>query len=153
MLQIWFGISEYAKTGKYLEGRMRSHPLVVKLGDGEAPGMRDLGNVKMYELDEGFAEVQHEFGADLYKAADWRCAAHATLISFHAEQDTLCIILLNQIFLQHFHVLQMLLPAFHMFSACHFALPRLPPLHSAEMQSRDMPVSLCHSCLLCILVL
>ena len=140
MLQIWFGISEYAKTGKYLEGRMRSHPLVVKLGDGEAPGMRDLEDVKMYELDEGFAKVQHEFGADLYKAADWRCAAHAILISFHAAQDTLCMMLLEQIFLQHFHVLQRLLPAFHMFSACHIACPRLPPLHSAEMQSRDMPV-------------
>ena len=140
MLQIWFGISEYAKTGKYLEGRMRSHPLVVKLGDGEAPGMRDLEDVKMYELDEGFAKVQHEFGADLYKAADWRCAAHAILINFHAAQDTLYMMLLKQIFLQRFHVLQRLLPAFHMFSACHIANPRLPPLLSAKMQSRDMPV-------------
>ena len=73
-MQIWFGISEYAKTGKYLEGRMRSHPLVVRLGAGDAPQMRDLWDVSMYELDDGFAKVQHEFGADLFKAADWRCA-------------------------------------------------------------------------------
>ena len=73
-MQIWFGISEYAKTGKYLEGRMRSHPLVVRLGTGDAPQMRDLWDVSMYELDNGFAKVQHDFGADLYKAADWRFA-------------------------------------------------------------------------------
>ena len=73
-MQIWFGISEYAKTGKYLEGRMRSHPLVVRLGTGDAPQMRDLWDVSMYELDDGFAKVQHEFGADLFKAADWRFA-------------------------------------------------------------------------------
>ena len=73
-MQIWFGISEYAKTGKYLEGRMRSHPLVVRLGSGDAPQMRDLWDVRMYELDDGFANVQHEFGADLFKAADWRLA-------------------------------------------------------------------------------
>lgn len=71
-IQVWFGISEYAKTGKYLAGRMRSHPLVVKLGDGDAPAMRDLADVRMLELDDGFAKVQQEFGADLYKAADWR---------------------------------------------------------------------------------
>ena len=51
---------------------MRSHPLLVKLGHGTSPSMRSFADVKMYELDEGFAGVQHEFGADLYKAADWR---------------------------------------------------------------------------------
>ncbi len=70
--QIWFGISEYARTGTYLEGRMRSHPLLVRLGTGATPSMRSFDDVKMYELDEGFARVQHQFGADLYKAADWR---------------------------------------------------------------------------------
>ena len=74
-VQIWFGISEYAKTGRYLEGRMRSHPLVVRLGDRDAPAVRNLEDVRMFELDEGFAKVQHEFGADLYKAADWRWAS------------------------------------------------------------------------------
>jgi hypothetical protein len=96
--QIWFGISEYAKTGKYLEGRMRSHPLVVKLGDGETPRMGDLENVQMYVLDEGFAKVQQDFGADLYKAADWRCAAHAILIYFHVAQDILCMVLMARMF-------------------------------------------------------
>ena len=96
---------------------MRSHPLVVKLGNGEAPGMRDLEDVKMYNLDVGFAKVQHEFGADLYKAADWRCAVHAILISFHAEQDPLCMMLLEQMSLQHYYVLQKLLPAFQTRSA------------------------------------
>lgn len=51
---------------------MRSHPLVVRLGDGDAPGVRNLEDVRMLELDGGFAQVQQDFGADLYKAADWR---------------------------------------------------------------------------------
>lgn len=71
-MQEWFGISEYARTGNYLEGRMRSHPLLVRLGNGATPSMRSFKDVQMYELDEGFARVQEEFGADLYKAADWR---------------------------------------------------------------------------------
>lgn len=74
-VQTWFGISEYARTGNYLEGRMRSHPLLVRLGDGASPSMRSFNDVKMYELDDGFARVQEEFGADLYKAADWRWVA------------------------------------------------------------------------------
>jgi hypothetical protein len=71
-VQVWFGISEYARTGNYLEGRMRSHPLLIKLGSGATPSMRKLGDVQMLELDDGFSRVQKEFGADLYKAADWR---------------------------------------------------------------------------------
>jgi hypothetical protein len=69
---VWFGISEYARTGNYLEGRMRSHPLLVKLGNDNIPSMRKIGTVSMLELDDGFKHVKEEFGADLYKAADWR---------------------------------------------------------------------------------
>lgn len=70
--QVWFGISEYARTGNYLEGRMRSHPLLIKLGTGATPAVRKLDDVQMLELDDGFGRVQKEFGANLYKAADWR---------------------------------------------------------------------------------
>ena len=57
-------------------GRMRSHPLLLKLGKGEAPEMRQSNyeDPVMLELDSGFRDVQHQFGAELYKAADWRCA-------------------------------------------------------------------------------
>lgn len=51
---------------------MRSHPLLIKLGSGAMPSMRKLEDVQMLELDDGFHRVQKEFGADLYKAADWR---------------------------------------------------------------------------------
>lgn len=74
MGQVWFGISEYARTGNYLEGRMRSHPLLIRLGTDSVPSVRHLENVQMLELDDGFAQVQHHYGADLYKAADWRYA-------------------------------------------------------------------------------
>lgn len=51
---------------------MRSHPLLLKLGTGATPSVRRLDDVQMLELDDGFSRVQKEFGADLYKAADWR---------------------------------------------------------------------------------
>ncbi|KAK9830983.1 hypothetical protein WJX81_005385 [Elliptochloris bilobata] len=70
----WFGVSEYARTGTYLMGRMRSHPLLLKLGKGEAPELRQSNyeDPLMLELDSGFREVQLQDGAELYKAADWR---------------------------------------------------------------------------------
>jgi hypothetical protein len=36
--------------------------------------MSKLTIVSMLELDEGFEHVKEEFGANLYKAADWRYA-------------------------------------------------------------------------------
>ncbi len=77
--QSWFGVSEYARSGTYLMGRMRSHPLLLKLGKGEAPEMRQSNyeDPLMLELDDGFRDVQRHFGAELYKAADWRCAPRA----------------------------------------------------------------------------
>ena len=46
--------------------------------------MRKLEDVQMLELDDGFSRVQKEFGADLYKAADWRWdTIHLLLGPFH----------------------------------------------------------------------
>ncbi len=58
---------------------MRSHPLLLKLGTGATPSVRKLDDVQMLELDDGFSRVQKEFGADLYKAADWRWDAPLSL--------------------------------------------------------------------------
>ena len=84
--QSWFGVSEYARSGKYLMGRMRSHPLLLKLGKGEAPEMRQstYEDPAMLELDDGFREVQHQYGAELYKAADWRCTQEPTWLIYTA---------------------------------------------------------------------
>ncbi len=84
--QSWFGVSEYARSGKYLMGRMRSHPLLLKLGKGEAPEMRQSNyeDPAMLELDDGFREVQHQYGAELYKAADWRCTQEPTWLIYTA---------------------------------------------------------------------
>lgn len=74
-MQSWYGVSEYAKTGKYLLGRMRSHPLLVHLGKGAFPDYalaEKEENVIMMNLDPAFKEEMLRHQADVFKAADWR---------------------------------------------------------------------------------
>ncbi len=74
-MQCWYGISEYARTGKYLLGRMRSHPLLVRLGNGTMPDFalaEEESNVVMMKLDLGFKDEMVRHRADVFKAADWR---------------------------------------------------------------------------------
>eukprot|EP00884_Botryococcus_braunii_P008167 jgi/Botrbrau1/17351/Bobra.0015s0095.1 len=73
--ECWYGISEYARTGKYLLGRMRSHPLLVRLGNGTMPDFalaEEEDNVVMMKLDQGFKDEMLRHRADVFKAADWR---------------------------------------------------------------------------------
>lgn len=71
-MQIWFGISNYTRDGTYLEGRMRSHPLLARMGKGAVPGLQAQGAVSMLGLDEGYMQKARSEGSDIYKAADWR---------------------------------------------------------------------------------
>lgn len=74
-MQCWYGISEYARTGKYLLGRMRSHPLLVRLGNGTMPDFalaEEEDHVSMMKLDQGFKKEMMRHQADVFKAADWR---------------------------------------------------------------------------------
>jgi hypothetical protein len=75
VLQCWYGISEYARSGKYLLGRMRSHPLLARLGSGPMPDFalaEEEENVRMMNLDQGYKQEMLRHGAGVYKAADWR---------------------------------------------------------------------------------
>ena len=70
--QTWFGISNYTRDGSYLEGRMRSHPLLARMGSDTLPAPQHEGPVTMLNLDEGYSMKAQAEGSDLYKAADWR---------------------------------------------------------------------------------
>ena len=71
-IQIWFGISNYTRDGTYLEGRMRSHPLLARLGNDTIPASEHQGPVTMLDLDEGYVRKSRSEGSDLYKVSDWR---------------------------------------------------------------------------------
>ena len=71
-LQIWYGISDYTKDGTYLEGRMRSHPLLARMGKGAVPASQAQGDVSMLDLAEGYMRKARSEGSDIYKASDWR---------------------------------------------------------------------------------
>ncbi len=71
-LQIWFGISNYTRFGTYLERRMRSHPLVLDMGNGTLPSTEASPAVRMLDLDASYQQLANAEGAQVYKAADWR---------------------------------------------------------------------------------
>lgn len=73
---MWFGLSNYSRHGTYLEGRMRSHPLLAKLGNEAVPSTAIQGTVSMLGLDGAYEQKAKSEGSDLYKAADWRCASY-----------------------------------------------------------------------------
>ena len=79
-LQIWFGISNYTRFGTYLEGRMRSHPLVLDMGNGTLPSTEASTAVRMLDLDASYQQLANAEGAQVYKAADWR---YAPLLCHH----------------------------------------------------------------------
>ncbi|BDA41016.1 hypothetical protein COCOBI_01-6710 [Coccomyxa sp. Obi] len=70
--EVWFGLSKFAKMGTNLEERMRSHPLLVKMGNGTLPSTGAPAEVRMFDLDEGYRHLAKIEGAQVYKAADWR---------------------------------------------------------------------------------
>ena len=71
-----FSLSEYARTGGNLEEVLNTHPLLMKLGHGEAPAMRSSNyeNVAVLEYDESYLAAALEAGGEWFKAGDWRCA-------------------------------------------------------------------------------
>lgn len=72
-VQVWFGLSNYTLFGTYLEGRLRSHPLLLQLGDDGLPFSGSGAEARMLDLDISFQELAEVEGAQMYKAADWRC--------------------------------------------------------------------------------
>lgn len=64
-------MSKYARMGTDLEERMRSHPLLVKMGNGTHPSPGAPSEVRMFDMDEGYQHLA-KFDALVYKAADWR---------------------------------------------------------------------------------
>ncbi len=70
--QVWFGISNYTQDGTYLEGRMRSHPLLARMGNDRLPAQTHQEPVTMLDLDESYSLKAQAEGSDVYKAADWR---------------------------------------------------------------------------------
>ncbi|KAK9818993.1 hypothetical protein WJX81_003370 [Elliptochloris bilobata] len=71
--ECWYRVCEYAKTGEDLEARMRSHPLLLRLGTGAAPDYSMAAtSATMLELDAGFDVLRERHGQAVYKAADWR---------------------------------------------------------------------------------
>ena len=77
--QCWYKICEFAATGRNVEQRMRSRPLLLRLGAGEAPDMALAGaSAVALELDTAsYGGMLDTFGERMYKAADWRCRPHA----------------------------------------------------------------------------
>ena len=71
-VQIWFVISNYTRDGTYLEGRMRSHPLLARMGNDTIPASQHRGPVTMLDLDESYMRKAQSEGSDLYKVSDWR---------------------------------------------------------------------------------
>lgn len=71
-----FSLSDFARTGGNLEEVLNTHPLLMKLGHGEAPAMRSSNyeNVALLEYDESYQAAALEAGGEWYKAGDWRCA-------------------------------------------------------------------------------
>ena len=71
-----FSLSEFARTGGNLEEVLNTHPLLMKLGHGEAPAMRSSNyeDVATLEYDGSYLAAALEAGGKWYKAGDWRCA-------------------------------------------------------------------------------
>ena len=65
-------MSHYTRDGTYLEGRMRSHPLLFRMGTDEAPAPQPQGPVTMLEFDQSYSLKAQAEGSEVYKAADWR---------------------------------------------------------------------------------
>lgn len=69
-------MSEFARTGENLAEVLNTHPLLLKLGYGEAPSMRrsNYDSVAMLEYDGSYLKAAYEAGGEWFKAGDWRCA-------------------------------------------------------------------------------
>lgn len=74
--QVSFALSEFAKSGENLAEVLNTHPLLLKLGYGEAPSMRrsNYDSVAMLEYDGSYLKAALEAGGEWFKAGDWRCA-------------------------------------------------------------------------------
>ena len=49
--QVWYGLSKFARGGTDLEERMRSHPLVLNMGNGTVPTPGAFAEVRMFDMD------------------------------------------------------------------------------------------------------
>ncbi|KAK9841053.1 hypothetical protein WJX81_008184 [Elliptochloris bilobata] len=72
--EVSFSLSEFARTGENLAEVLNTHPLLMKLGHGEAPAMRrsNYEDVAMLEYDGSYLEAALEAGGEWFKAGDWR---------------------------------------------------------------------------------
>lgn len=58
---------------------MRSHPLLVTLGNATIPSTAAPRDARILEMDSSYQELAEAEGSQIYKAADWRCVCSFSL--------------------------------------------------------------------------
>jgi hypothetical protein len=84
--QVSFAVSDFARGGRTEENwaeLFNLHPLLAKLGRGEAPSLRrsNLEDVRLLDRDRSYYDAQRELGLPRVTTGDWRCAQRAAVAS------------------------------------------------------------------------